>query len=186
MPAALTLRASSVDELDDFARALEAIGVQAWRFTIGAARTLRHRVDQSGGWERVELDTQPEWMRRARPVVSWLLVTGRLTPSADFLAQADLRLGGTARRHLPEVHAWFTTATDEDTALQWNALCKVAALSGTRPDEIDTDRFRAARGQLYSAYTRRGKPEADRNVRAIFHRLQLTLFTSRIQCDPRR
>lgn len=78
MPAALTLPASSVDELDDFARALEAIGVQAWRSTIGAARTFRHRVDQAGGWERVELDTQLEWMRRARPFVSWLLITGHL------------------------------------------------------------------------------------------------------------
>jgi len=138
MPAALTLPVSSVDELDDFARALEMIGVQAWRSTIGAARTFRHRVDQAGGWERVELDTQLEWMRRARPFVSWLLITGRLTANAYFLAQADLRLGGTARRHLPDVHAWFATATAriaatyEYTALQWNALCKVAALSGAR------------------------------------------------------
>ena len=182
MPAALTLPVSSVDELDDFARALEMIGVQAWRSTIGAARTFRHRVDQAGGWERVELDTQLEWMRRARPFVSWLLITGRLTANADFLAQADLRLGGTARRHLPDVHAWFATATariaatDEDTALQWNALCKVAALSGARPDQIDTERFLAARTEICDAYTRRGKPEAGRNLRAIFHRLQLTLF----------
>ena len=80
------------------------------------------------------------------------------------------------------MHAWFTNATarvaatDEDTALQWNALCKVAALSGARPDQIDTELFLAARTQIYEAYTRRGKPEAGRNVRAIFHRLQLTLF----------
>jgi integrase/recombinase XerD len=182
MPAALELSASSVDELDDFACALEAIGVQAWRSTIGAARTFRNRVDQVGGWQQVGLDTQLTWMRRARPFVSWLLVTGRLTASADFLAQADLRLGGTARRHLPDVHAWFTVAaarvgaTDEDIALQWNALCKIAALSGVRPDEINTDRFFVARNELYASYTRRGKPEAGRNVRAIFHRLQLTLF----------
>lgn len=182
MPAALTLEEASADELDDFARALEAVGLQAWRSTIGAARTFRNRVDRAGGWERVGLDAQLEWMRRARPFVSWLLVTGRLTASADFLALADLRLGLTARKHLPNVHAWFVLATtrvdtdDEDTALQWNALCKVAALSGTRPDQIDTERFLDARTQIYDAYTRRGKPEAGRNVRAIFHRLQLTLF----------
>jgi integrase/recombinase XerD len=182
MPAALELADSSCDELDDFARALEAVGLQAWRSTIGAARTFRNRVDQAGGWDRVELDVQLEWMRRARPFVSWLLVTGRLTATADFLALADLRLGLTARKHLPEVHAWFVNATgrvgadEEDTALQWNALCKVAALSGTRPDEINTERFLTARARIYDAYTRRGRPEAGRNVRAIFHRLQLTLF----------
>jgi len=182
MPAALASDAASVDELDDFARALEAVGLKAWESTIRAARTFRNRVDQAGGWERVELDVQLEWMRRARPFVSWLLVTGRLSASADFLALADLRLGLTARRHLPDVHAWFANASSrlaaahDDTALQWNVLCKVAALSGRRPDEITTERFLAARASIYDAYTRRGKPEAGRNVRAILHRLQLTLF----------
>ena len=182
MPAALAFDAASADELDDFAHALEAVGLKAWESTIRAARTFRNRVDHAGGWERVDLDVQLEWMRRARPFVSWLLVTGRLTASADFLALADLRLGLTARKHLPDMHTWFANATsrvaaaDDDTALQWNALCKVAALSGTRPDEITTERFLAARTSIYDAYTRRGKPEAGRNVRAIFHRLQLTLF----------
>lgn len=182
MPAALALDDSSLDELDDFVRALEAVGLQAWRSTIRAARTFRNRVDLAGGWECVELDVQLEWMRRARPFVSWLLVTGRLTASADFLALADLRLGLTARKHLPDLHAWFASATarvdatDDDTALQWNALCKIAALSGTRPDEIDTERFLAARTRICDAYARRGKPEAGSNMRAIFHRLQLSLF----------
>ena len=77
---------------------------------------------------------------------------------------------------------WFVNAadrvdaTDEDTALQWNALCKVAALSAARPDDVDTDRFFAARSDLCAAYRRRGRPEAGRNVGSIFHRLQLTLF----------
>ena len=60
--------------------------------------------------------------------------------------------------------------------LQWNALCKIAALSGAQPDNIDTEGFMAARVDIYDAYTRRGRPEAGRNVRAIMHRLQLTLF----------
>ena len=125
MPAALCVDDRSGDELDEFGRALEAAGQQPWASTLRAARTFRSRVDRAGGWDRVELDTQLEWMRRARPFVSWLLVTGRLAASADLLAQADLRLGLTARKHLVEVHAWFVNAadrvdaTDEDTALQW-------------------------------------------------------------------
>ncbi|HEC08714.1 MAG TPA: integrase [Acidimicrobiales bacterium] len=110
------------------------------------------------------------------------LPTGRLQATPEFLALADLRLGGTARKHLPEAHAWFTQATGRldttaaDTALQWNALCKIAALSGRRPGDIDTDAFATARAAIAEAYKRRGKPEAGRNVRAVLHRLQLTLF----------
>lgn len=164
MPAALVLDDEALDDLEEFASALTAVGLQAWRSTLGAARTFLGRVERAGGWDHVALGTQLEWMRRARPFVSWLLVTGRLTASADFLALADLRLGLTARKHLPDLHTWFAAAAQrvgvpsEDVALQWNALCKVAALSGTRPDEVDTDLFFAARAEIYDAYTRRGRP----------------------------
>lgn len=158
MPAALVLTDEGLEDLDAFATALTSVGLKAWRSTLSAARTFQGRVERAGGWELVELDTQLEWMRKARPFVSWLLITGRLTASADFLAFADLRLGGTARRHLPDVHEWFVAATgrvdatNEDTALQWNALCKIAALSGTRPDKVTTETFFAARSAIYDAY----------------------------------
>ena len=58
--------------------------------------------------------------------------------------------------------------------MQWNAVCKIAAMSRCRPDHIDDDAFVAARAQIAEAYKRRGRPEAGRNVRAILHRLQLT------------
>jgi len=182
MPAALKLNDRSLADIDTFAAALEKVGNTAWASTLRQARTFQGRVEQAGGWDQIDLDTQLEWMRRARPFVSWLLITGRLTATADFLAFADLRLGGTARKHLPDTHAWFLTATARldasaaDTALQWNVLCKIAALSGSHPDDVDTKRFLAARLAIYDAYTRRGRPEAGRNVRAILHRLQLTLF----------
>lgn len=181
MPALLTLDSDAVDDLDEFTRALEAVGQHAWRSMIGAARTFQGRIDRAGGWDRVDLELQLEWMRKARPYVSWLLVTGRLTATADFLAVADLRLGLTATKHLPDVRVWFNEAAERvgaaaDTSLQWNALNKAAALVGVRPDEIDTARFETARSELCESYTRRGKPEAGRNMRSIFHRLQLTLF----------
>ena len=181
MPAVLAPSSDAVNDIDEFTRALEAVGQQAWRSTIGAARTFQGRIDRAGGWDRVDLELQLEWMRKARPYVSWLLVTGRLTATANFLAVADLRLGGTATKHLPDVRAWFNEAAERvgaaaDTSLQWSALNKAAALVGVRPDEIDTDRFESARTQLCESYTRRGKPEAGRNMRSIFHRLQLTLF----------
>lgn len=107
MPAALVLTDESLNDIDAFAVALEAVGLKAWRSTVSEARTFTGRVERAKAWDLVDLETQLEWMRRARPFVSWLLVTGRLQASAEFLALADLRLGGTARKHLPETHAWF-------------------------------------------------------------------------------
>ena len=182
MPAALVLTDESIDGLDAFAAALEAVGLKAWPSTLRAARTFQGRIERAGGWERVNLDTQLEWMRRARPFVAWQMVTGRLTATAEFLAFADLRLGLTARKHLPEVHDWFVSATRrldataQDTALQWSAVCKIAAMSRCRPDCVDTDAFVAARARIAEACKRRGRPEAGRNVRATLHRLQLRLF----------
>ncbi|MCA1699742.1 MAG: site-specific integrase [Actinobacteria bacterium] len=181
-PAAVALEPTSLDELDQFAAALETVGFTSWRTTLSAARTFRGRLDRAGRWERVDLETQLEWMRKARPFVSWLLVTGRLTASAEFLARSDLRLGSTAAKHLPETHAWFLDAAARvgagpaSTKIQWNALAKAAALSGVRPDEIETASFDHARSVLTDAYARRGQPESGRNVRSVFHRLQLTLF----------
>jgi integrase/recombinase XerD len=181
-PAALALEPAAIDELDEFAAAIERVGLTAWRTTLQAARTFRGRVDRAGGWDRICLVTQLEWMGKARPFVSWLLVTGRLTASAEFLARADLRLGVTAARYLPEVHSWFLEAaalvgaSPASTKIQWNALAKAAALGGAPPDEVDTASFNHARSALTEAYARRGKPESGRNVRSVFHRLQLTLF----------
>ena len=74
MPAALDLDDQSLDNLDEFSVALTAVGLQAWRSTLGGARTFQGRVDRAGGWDHVALATQLEWMRRARPFVSWALL----------------------------------------------------------------------------------------------------------------
>jgi len=44
------------------------------------------------------------------------------------------------------------------------------------PCAVTDEHFDAARTAMTSAYARRGKPTAGKNVAAIFHRLQLTLF----------
>ena len=40
MPAALVLADESIDDLDAFAAALEAVGLRAWHCALGAARTF--------------------------------------------------------------------------------------------------------------------------------------------------
>jgi hypothetical protein len=79
-------------------------------------------------------------------------------------------------RALRSLKALIALVHPASTKIQWNALAKAAALSGVRPDEVDTASFDHARGALAGAYARRGKPESGPNVRSVFHRLQLTLF----------
>ena len=62
MAAALVLSDESIDDVDAFAAALEAVGLKAWDSTLRAARTFQGRIEGAGGWERVNLDTQLEWM----------------------------------------------------------------------------------------------------------------------------
>jgi len=63
MPAALALDDRSLADLEEFGSALTAVGLQAWRSTVGAARTFQGRVERAGGWDHVELDTQLEWIK---------------------------------------------------------------------------------------------------------------------------
>jgi site-specific recombinase XerD len=182
MGAPLQLSEGSLDVIAEFALSLQDSGLTAWNSTMSAARTLSGRMERADGWQRADLDTQVAWMRQARPFVSWMLVTGQITATADFIAVADLKLGVTAKRLLPHAHAWFLRAAGVldasrlDAAIQWNALCKIAAMSAVSPDLVDEAMFHDARASLDEAYQRRGMPQSGKNLRSVFHRLQLTLF----------
>jgi site-specific recombinase XerD len=182
MPAPLHLDERSLSTVDAFETALRERGLTAWRSTLQAARTLTGRIERAGGWPQVETDTQVAWARRSRPFVSWLLLTGQITATAEFLAACDLRLGVTARSLLPAQHAWFVQATGvvdaspSDTAIQWNALCKIAVMHAVMPDAVDQAMFERGRDAIDAAYRRRGKPQSGRNLRSVMRRLQLTLF----------
>jgi hypothetical protein len=110
------------------------------------------------------------------------MVTGQLTITADFLSRADLRLGIAARHYCPEAYAWFVALAEQlglrraDTILQWSTLAKVTALIRTPPDAIGPREFQQARTAIVDAFIARGSRCAGRNMAAIFHRLQLTLF----------
>ncbi len=48
MPAALVLTDESLNDVDEFAIALEAVGLKAWRSTVSAARAFQGRVGRAG------------------------------------------------------------------------------------------------------------------------------------------
>ena len=119
--------------------ALHSAGLTPWRSTTQAARTFCGRLQRAGGWAQLSRARQLEATRKAPTFAAWLMVTGQLTITADFLSRADLRLGIAARHYCPEAHTWFVALAEQlglrpaDTMLQWSTLAKVTALTRTPP-----------------------------------------------------
>lgn len=182
MPPAVVLASAHVDLVAEYVSAMRAVGRKTGRSTVQAARAFCAKLERAGGFERLGRWRQVDAVRRAPAFASWLFVTGQLTVDADVLGRLDLRLGRAARNFCPDGHAWFAEACARlgiragDVALQWNTLAKITAVSGTAPDQIRGDEFDRARAAIVAAYLARGRPRSGRNMRAIFHRLQLTLF----------
>ena len=181
MPA-VALTAANIDLVADYTTALRHAGMRTGASTLQAARTFCSKLQRSGGWNEMSRARQVDAIGKARGFASWLMVTSQLTVTADILGLVDLRLGTAARNYRPEAYRWFVDAAERigitaaDIALQWNTLVKITAVTGTPPDEVGTAEFASARGAIVDAYVERGLPQSGRNMSAIFHRLQLTLF----------
>lgn len=192
MPAALALTPSSKDTVDEYLHAMRGLNRKTGRSTTQAARTFCAKLDRAGCWEQLSLPEQVDAIGKARSFVPWLLVTGKLTIAADLMTTVDLRLGVIARGYRPDVHVWFVAAgenlhlTAEDIALQWNALMKASAVTGTSPDRLNDREFETARRAIIGAYVNRGMPCSGRNMSAIFTRLRLTLFHAGQLNAPKR
>ena len=109
MPALLRLSDAQADQVDRFVTALRAAGLTPWRSMEQAARTFSGRLQQAGGWAQLSRARQLEATKTAPAFAAWLMVTGQLTVTTDFLSRADLRLGIAARHHCPEAHTWFVS-----------------------------------------------------------------------------
>ncbi len=181
MPA-VALTAANIDLVADYTTALRHAGMRTGASTLQAARTFCSKLQRSGGWNEMSRARQVDAIGKARGFASWLMVTSQLTVTADILGLVDLRLGTAARNYRPEAYRWFVDAAERigitaaDIALQWNTLVKITAVTGTPPDEVGTAEFASARSAIVDAYVERGLPQSGRNMSAIFHRLQLTLF----------
>ena len=182
MPAATVLNAANVDLVADYITTLHDAGMRTGDSTVQAAKTFCSKLQRSGGWDALSQARQVDAIRKARGFASWLMVTSQLTVTAEILGLLDLRLGIAARNYRPDAHRWFADAgerisiTSPDITLQWNTLMKITAITGTPPDQVGTAEFDTARDAIVGAYTNRGLPQSGRNMSAIFHRLQLTLF----------
>jgi integrase/recombinase XerD len=182
MPAALVLGATNIGQVDAYLAAMGHAGRRTGRSTTQAAKSFCAKLERAGGWSQMSPAQQVDAIGKAPSFASWLMVTRQLTINADVLGRVDLRLGNAARTYCPQAHAWFRDScrrlhtSQADIALQWNTLAKITAVTGTPADRVGAEAFEEARAAIINAYLTRGRPNSGRNMAAIFHRLQLTLF----------
>jgi integrase/recombinase XerD len=182
MASAVMLYHDDTTIVEEYLTAMRAAGRKTGRSTIQAAHTCLAKIHRAGGWAGLSAEQQIDAVAKARSFTSWLMVTDRITVDAELLSRTDLRPGIPARRFCTTDYHWFTEAcsrtgiSSRDTAAQWNILAKITAITGVSPCAVTDEHFDAARTAMTTAYARRGKPTADKNVAAVFHRLRLTLF----------
>jgi len=118
-----------------------------------------------------------------RRVVGWLVVSGRLRPSADYLVACRPYLGEVAAHHHRGFHERFTATSTElgfdriVTRLQWSALVKVTALAGLGPEQATKAVIDSGRQALVAAIGRhRPDSHGPKALSAALFGAQTTLF----------
>ena len=149
-----------IEELVEAYRAdLAAAGMFAGHPVTSVARTFLTRVGVDG-WARLPLAQQCALPLKDRRVVGWLIVTGRVRPSPDYLVACRPYLGEVAGHHHRAFHARFSARSAElgfdriVTRLQWSALVKVAAVTGVTPEQLTKTTIQAGREALVAAIGR--------------------------------
>ena len=165
-----------------FTGELVAAGLRAWPSTIGGARAFCARYTSPERFAAAAVDEQLRLGPHLRQFACWLMVTGRIAMSAEYLARADLRLGTVAGRYHPELHARFAATAEllgSDkcwVAAQWNTLAQLAALHGATPGEVTASQVNAGGAALLDAFARPDHPKAGHKLRTALVRLRATMF----------
>ena len=111
------------------------------------------------------LDQQLAVWGHDRRLVGWLIVTGRVRPTADYLVASKLRRREGRRRHITESSTGGSCQLaaglgfdPKSAELQWSAVAKVAALAGVSPERLTKAQLDTGREQLIAA-TRQLHPD---------------------------
>jgi integrase len=135
---------------------LAAAGMFAANPVTSVARSFFTRIGVEG-WARLPLAQQCALPLKDRRVVGWLIVTGRVRPSPDYLVACRPYLGEVAAHHHRAFHARYSARSAElgfdrvVTRLQWSALVKVAAVGGLTPEQLTSTTIQAGREALVAA-----------------------------------
>ena len=176
-------RRPGVEDLVSAYRAdLVAAGMFAGHPVTSVARMFFTRVG-AAGWAQMPLADQCALPLKDRRVVGWLIVTGRLRPSPDYLVACRPYLGEVAAHHHRAFHVRFAETSAglgfgaTVTRLQWSALAKVTALAGLAPDQVTQAVIDEGRQALTAAIGRhRPGSHGPGALSAALFGLQTTLF----------
>jgi len=175
-----------------FTGELATAGLRAWPSTIGGARAFCARSASPERFAAAAVDEQLRLRPHLRQLACWLMVTGRIAMSAEYLARADLRLGAVAGRYHPELHARFAATAEmlgSDkcwVAAQWNTLAQLAALHGATPGAVTASQVHAGGAALLDAFARPDHPKAGHKLRTALVRLRATMFHAGMTDTPPR
>lgn len=175
-----------------FATDLVGAGMVAWPSTVGGARAFCARYRSPAWFSAADVGEQLGLARDQRRFACWLMVTGRMAVTAQYLARADLRLGVAARNYHAELHARFIEVAamlGSDgiwIKAQWSALAQISALHGVTPEAVTADQLDHGAAALLEAFARPGHPRAGHKLRTALVRLRATLFhADMIDVPPR-
>ena len=170
------------DLVDAYRNDLQAAGMFAGHPVTSVARMFFTRVGPEG-WSRLPLAAQCALPLKDRRVVGWLMVTGRLRPSPDYLVACRPYLGEVAARHHRAFYERFAATSAElgfdpiVTRLQWSALAKVTAVAGLGPGQVTQAVIDEGRQALTAAIGRhRPGSHGPKALSAALFGLQTTLF----------
>ena len=172
---------------------LVAAGMFAAHPVTSVARMFFIRIGVDG-WARLPLAQQCALPLRERRVVGWLIVTGRVRPSPDYLVACRPYLGEVAAHHHRAFHARFSARSAElgfdriVTRLQWSALGEVAAVAGVTPERLTKTTIQAGREALVAAIGRhRPDSHGPKALSAALFGAQTTLFhLGQLDAPPRK
>jgi hypothetical protein len=156
------------------------------------ARVLLAAVPDLEDFCRLPLQRQLAFNHETHRFISWLAVTGRLQPGADYLVARRPRLGIVLGRTEPELHLRFVETArslgfrDTVAMTQFNLLGHFVALFGKRPDELQQHDWDLGRGMLLESARRIPNRGVKALSTALFN-LEATLFHCALSHElPRR
>jgi site-specific recombinase XerD len=175
--------AGDVERLfEAFSADLRGQGLRVDAKTVSAARGVCDRLGGPDGFAAASVDEQLAATRRAAQFIDWLIATGNVAVSGDYLMRRKPRLGQLFARCHPCWHARFREVAAEvgfaaqTIAQQWVALAQACAVTAAAPDRIAYDQLITGRDQLVDAARRHWAPAAEHSLYSAFFSLEVTLF----------
>ena len=144
----------------------------AGRPTISVACMFLARVGPAGCYD-LTLAEQCAQPLKNRRVIGWLMVTGRLAASADYLVATRLNVGDMASRHHPEFFLRFCATASElgfgakAVQLQWSTLVKIAIIHRALPNQVTAAQLLSGRQALVRASAEHAQGDPRRTAAVV-------------------